>query len=589
MYDTSGSLTKTQDYVGEVVYADGLLDYLIHEEGRVAYEDNFYQYEYFVKDHLGNVRQVLRIPEDQLLVATMEMENSADEELAFSQLGVSRQVGPEHNVTEGGNQVAWLNAERGRILGPGRTQEIHVGDSLTLQVHGKYADENVQQVNVGSYVTQAAKGRLVESLSELAGSLKHSGTGNPIALLNLADILASDLQHKKAPEAYMLYALYDADSNRYEVGKQVLTKNAANQHEILEENLYISQDGYLETFVVNETAEDVWFDNFMVMSTTSLVVQENHFDPWGLELTGLGFQAGGLNENRYLFNGKELQDDLGLDLYDYGARYFDPAIARFISIDPASDNYMSWTPYHYVMNNPIIFVDPTGMFTELFGENGKKIGEDENGADGNIAIVKNKGEVKRVKANTKAGTHTESSTLNSTVNLPSGNVRDQMGKAVDRSNTASVAAGDAQGGFHEEGGIFGTDSEGNEKVIDAQPGGVSNPDVDRTASVDVFSGETANYNLSEIEGTFHVHPSGVTANGSSFNQEPSNGVNPQTGQLEGDIPNAAANANPSSATHVKGNGYVLGAKSGKVYIYNGGGKVATFPLKQFRTIGIKKK
>jgi len=120
------------------------------------------------------------------------------------------------------------------ILGPGRTQEIHAGDSLTLQVHGKYADENGQQVNVGSYVTQAAKGRLVESLSELAGSLQRSGTGNPIALLNLADILASDLQHKKAPEAYMLYALYDADSNRYEVGKQVLTKNAANQHEILE-------------------------------------------------------------------------------------------------------------------------------------------------------------------------------------------------------------------------------------------------------------------------------------------------------------------------------------------------------------------
>jgi len=91
-------------------------------------------------------------------------------------------------------------------------------------------------------------------------------------LLNLADILADDLQHKEAPEAYLIYALYDADSNRYEVGKQVLTKNAANQHEILEENLYISRDGYLETSVVNETVEDVWFDNFMVMSTTSLVV-----------------------------------------------------------------------------------------------------------------------------------------------------------------------------------------------------------------------------------------------------------------------------------------------------------------------------
>ncbi|WP_233757178.1 hypothetical protein [Algoriphagus sp. AGSA1] len=45
---------------------------------------------------------------------------------------------------------------------------------------------------------------------------------------------------------------------------RVLSKNAANQHEVLEENMYISKGGYtprrtgMETFVVNETSEDVW-------------------------------------------------------------------------------------------------------------------------------------------------------------------------------------------------------------------------------------------------------------------------------------------------------------------------------------------
>ena len=149
---------------------------------------------------------------------------------------------------------------------------------------------------------------MVDGISELAGGLQRSGSGNPIALLNLAGIIAGDLQHKEAPEAYLLYALYDQDSNRYEVeyralrnspvdcfseslsresGGQavgcVLTKNAANQHEVLEENLYISEDGYtprrtsMETFVINETSEDVWFDNFMVMSTTSPVMQETQY------------------------------------------------------------------------------------------------------------------------------------------------------------------------------------------------------------------------------------------------------------------------------------------------------------------------
>ncbi|WP_162416917.1 hypothetical protein [Cyclobacterium roseum] len=55
---TNTTLTKTHAYIGETVYVDGSLDYLMHEEGRVAYELCTYQYEYHVKDHLGNVRQV---------------------------------------------------------------------------------------------------------------------------------------------------------------------------------------------------------------------------------------------------------------------------------------------------------------------------------------------------------------------------------------------------------------------------------------------------------------------------------------------------------------------------------------------------
>lgn len=105
----------------------------------------------------------------------------------------------------------------------------------------------------------------------------------------------------------------------------------------------------------------------------------------------------------FLYNGKELQEDLGLDLYDYGARFYDPAIARFISIDPASDNYHSWTPYHYVMNNPILFVDPTGMFTELFDQDGNKIGADKNGNDGNVSIITNNDDASRIKSDYENG------------------------------------------------------------------------------------------------------------------------------------------------------------------------------------------
>jgi hypothetical protein len=95
------------------------------------------------------------------------------------------------------------------------------------------------------------------------------------------DLVGKDLQSKKAPEAYLMPVprakrIGNRDSNLYEQGKKVLSKKAADQHEELTENLYISQAGYIEAFVVNETNEDVWFDDFSVMTTTPHVVQETH-------------------------------------------------------------------------------------------------------------------------------------------------------------------------------------------------------------------------------------------------------------------------------------------------------------------------
>ncbi|SFT96810.1 RHS repeat-associated core domain-containing protein [Algoriphagus locisalis] len=364
VYNGSGTLTKTQDYIGEVVLLNGGLDYLVHEEGRIVAEDDKLWSEFYVKDHLGNVRQVLRSPTSQVYIATMESGRAASEEMEFSMVSESRQTEPEHNVTQGGNKVAWLNANRGRMVGPGRTQEIYAGDSLKLQVYGKYLEDKKQKANAASFMAAGGKERLVADLNELALSTQRAGGANPIALLNLADILAKDLQKKEAPEAYMMYALYDQDSNRYEVGKKVLSKNAANQHEVLEENMYISRDGYMETFVVNETSEDVWFDNMMVMSVSSAIVQETHYDPWGLELKGLGFQHGLIKANKYLYNSKELLDDQNLNLYDYGARYYDPAIGRWTGPDPMASEREWLSPYNYVQNNPMLRVDPDGMLDE---------------------------------------------------------------------------------------------------------------------------------------------------------------------------------------------------------------------------------
>ena len=71
--------------------------------------------------------------------------------------------------------------------------------------------------------------------------------------------------------------------------------------------------------------------------------------------------------DRYRFGGKELDRTLGLDLYDFEARMYDPVLARFCQPDPMAGKYPWLSPYAYCANNPIRYIDPSGQIIMAYG------------------------------------------------------------------------------------------------------------------------------------------------------------------------------------------------------------------------------
>ncbi|MEM7514856.1 MAG: RHS repeat-associated core domain-containing protein [Bacteroidota bacterium] len=87
-------------------------------------------------------------------------------------------------------------------------------------------------------------------------------------------------------------------------------------------------------------------------------MQDDHYYPFGMRMAGVSSFTG--EENRYRYNGKELHTELDLGWYDYGARMYDPSIARWNGVDALADSFLVHSPYTYSLNNPIRFIDPDG-------------------------------------------------------------------------------------------------------------------------------------------------------------------------------------------------------------------------------------
>ena len=90
------------------------------------------------------------------------------------------------------------------------------------------------------------------------------------------------------------------------------------------------------------------------------ITQESHYYPFGMKHLGPWYETVA-PENKYLYNGKELSADYEINLYDYGARWYDPAVGRFTGVDPSAEEFPWVSTYNYAENEPVANIDLHGL------------------------------------------------------------------------------------------------------------------------------------------------------------------------------------------------------------------------------------
>lgn len=411
----TSNVTTTTDYIGGFIYetkvysntALSALQYnytlqsIGHEEGRIRVNPGDYtvnppvygnfNFDFFIKDHLGNVRMVItdEDKQDMYPAATMEDALATTEETFYSNLPQSRRdlpLGYPQNSGPNNKKVAIVNGlyGGGPKIGSGIVLKVMAGDKFNAKVDTWY---KINTPSGGPHPPNGITYELLNALTNGVGNLP-GVKGSPFELEQAGVFIPgvgnylnnqTSLGDINKPWAFLNWVLFDEQFNYVssssgfdQVPAESVYNNSNipnnNSYPLMRSNMPIDKNGFLYVYVSNETPDvDVCFDNLQVTHIRGSLLEETHYYPFGLTMSGISSKAAGSLISRKKFNGKELQsrefsDGSGLELYDYGARMQDPQLGRWWVIDPLAGKMRnnSYSPYNYAIDNPIRVIDPDG-------------------------------------------------------------------------------------------------------------------------------------------------------------------------------------------------------------------------------------
>ena len=387
--DISGDSTASYEYYGGFVYKDKVLQYIVNEEGRarpIANDTSNFQtrfvYDYLIKDHLGNVRSTVTAnPITANYLARHEIATANIEQLVFDNIPSVRDGKPISTDPED-NMAAHLIAEDPeKRIGTAIMLHVMPGDKFTINAESFYEggykeEENVPGEQVIESLMSALMGGSTYSgipLSELPENMAviKQTLENP-ALVSQIEALQIQNESPNVPKAHIKWLFFDDRMQLVPAlsgGMQIPQQNGTGGWQTVDPgnicNCTLTGTGSVGTLIVyidnQSLGKDVWFDNIHIEHYTSSVLEESHYFPFGLTLQTMNNSTNNTGQP-YKFVGKDLEKTYGLEMYDFGARMFDPQLGVWHNPDPMADKSTYESPFVYAGNNPVGLVDKGGLY-----------------------------------------------------------------------------------------------------------------------------------------------------------------------------------------------------------------------------------
>ena len=350
------------------------------------------EYDFFEKDYLGNTRMVLTQERDTTNYwASWEQHYRGVESQLFGNIASTCVAWTSMpNYTSIPNNLRFgiwspndsvskvdYNGSTGQTTGVNLLLKVMAGDTITPGVQCYYVNNTITSTNSSfSSVLQSLATSIVATPTGAAeGTVAgFSASGSPVYSAVNSFLTSKDQAPPSGyPKAYLNWILLDDQFNYVPSASGSIavasSTHPANQFNTIAAGgpVVMPKNGYLYVWVSNETQGwDVYFDNFTVQYKQGPVLEENHYYPFGLTMSGISDKAVKLNyaENKYRFNqgselqSKEFSDGSGLEMYETPLRELDPQLGRWWQIDSKPDYAQSL--YSSMGDNPVLHNDPLG-------------------------------------------------------------------------------------------------------------------------------------------------------------------------------------------------------------------------------------